>query len=117
LGDWEQNIGGGIEPATCGGGWSDGGEEGDLEHPEEPEGEEPLSVAAFCRRGLAGISRVFCFCMAAAQFMQRGAAAQKVEEKAKVEVQEEVVTAPSGGFSSSAQVVRKWYGDFFSLLL
>jgi len=43
--------------------------------------------------------------------MQRGAAAQKVEEKAKAEVQEEVVTAPSGGFGSSAQVVRKWYGD------
>lgn len=39
--------------------------------------------------------------------MQRGAAAQKAE----VEVQEEVVTAPSGGFASSAQVVRKWYGD------
>lgn len=44
--------------------------------------------------------------------MQRGAAAQKAEEKAEVEVQEEVVvTAPSGGFASSAQVVRKWYGD------
>lgn len=41
----EQNIGGGIEAATCGGG-SDGGEAGDLEHPEEPEGEESLSVAA-----------------------------------------------------------------------
>lgn len=40
--------------------------------------------------------------------MQRGAAAQKVEEKAKVEV---VVAAPSGGFGSSAQVARKWYGD------
>ncbi|CAD6232667.1 unnamed protein product [Miscanthus lutarioriparius] len=40
------------------------------------------------------------------KFMQRGAAAQKVEEKAKVEVQE-VVTAPSGGFGSSAQIVRK----------
>jgi len=40
--------------------------------------------------------------------MQRGAAAQKVEEKAKVEVQEEVVAAaPSGGFGSSAQVARK----------
>jgi len=36
---------GGIEAATCGGG-SDGGEAGDLEHPEEPEGEESLSVAA-----------------------------------------------------------------------
>lgn len=46
--------------------------------------------------------------------MQRGAAAQKVEEKAKVEVevQEEVVVAPSGGFGSSAQVARKWYGDW-----
>ncbi|CAD6232675.1 unnamed protein product [Miscanthus lutarioriparius] len=41
------------------------------------------------------------------KFMQRGAAAQKVEEKAKVEVQEEVVTAPSGGFGSLAQIVRK----------
>ncbi|CAO2185600.1 unnamed protein product [Urochloa humidicola] len=41
------------------------------------------------------------------KFMQRGAAAQKVEEKAKVEVQEEVVAAPSGGFGSSAQVTRK----------
>jgi len=42
------------------------------------------------------------------KFMQRGAAAQKVEEKAKVEVQEEVVAAaPSGGFGSSAQVARK----------
>ncbi|CAL4977770.1 unnamed protein product [Urochloa decumbens] len=44
------------------------------------------------------------------KFMQRGAAAQKVEEeKAKVEVQvqEEVAAAPSGGFSSSAQVARK----------
>ncbi|TKW13394.1 hypothetical protein SEVIR_5G098200v4 [Setaria viridis] len=43
------------------------------------------------------------------KFMQRGAAAQKVEEKAKVEVevQEEVVVAPSGGFGSSAQVARK----------
>jgi len=42
------------------------------------------------------------------KFMQRGAAAQKVEEKAKVEVQEEVAAAaPSGGFGSSAQVARK----------
>uniref|UniRef100_A0A804N028 Scarecrow-like transcription factor 11 (SCL11) n=1 Tax=Zea mays TaxID=4577 RepID=A0A804N028_MAIZE len=42
------------------------------------------------------------------KFMQRGAAAQKAEEKAEVEVQEEeVVMAPSGGFASSAQVVRK----------
>ncbi|PUZ58003.1 hypothetical protein GQ55_5G475300 [Panicum hallii var. hallii] len=41
------------------------------------------------------------------KFMQRGAAAQKVEEKAKVEVQEEVVVAPIGGFGSSAQVARK----------
>ncbi|CAO2204666.1 unnamed protein product [Urochloa humidicola] len=42
------------------------------------------------------------------KFMQRGAAAQKVEEeKAKVEVQEEVVVAPTGGFGSSAQVARK----------
>ncbi|CAL4951452.1 unnamed protein product [Urochloa decumbens] len=43
------------------------------------------------------------------KFMQRGAAAQKVEEeKAKVEVQEEVVVAPpSGVFGSSAQVARK----------
>ncbi|KAG2595713.1 uncharacterized protein LOC120706008 [Panicum virgatum] len=42
------------------------------------------------------------------KFMQRGAAAQKVEEKAKVEVQEEVVAAaPSGVFGSSAQVARK----------
>ncbi|RLM93161.1 uncharacterized protein C2845_PM08G05430 [Panicum miliaceum] len=41
------------------------------------------------------------------KFMQRGAAAQNVEEKAKVEVQEEVVVAPSGGFGSSAQVARK----------
>lgn len=46
--------------------------------------------------------------------MQRGAAAQKAEEekaKVEVEVQEEVVAAPSGGFGSSAQVARKWYGD------
>ncbi|PAN32207.1 hypothetical protein PAHAL_5G471400 [Panicum hallii] len=41
------------------------------------------------------------------KFMQRGAAAQKVEEKAKVEVQEEVVVASSGGSGSSAQVARK----------
>ncbi|KAF8662887.1 hypothetical protein HU200_055469 [Digitaria exilis] len=42
------------------------------------------------------------------KFMQRGAAAQKaVVEKAKVEVQEEVLAAPSGGFGSSAQVSRK----------
>ncbi|KAJ1282640.1 hypothetical protein BS78_03G067200 [Paspalum vaginatum] len=42
------------------------------------------------------------------KFMQRGAAAQKVEEKAKVEVQEEsVVAAPNGGPGSSAQVPRK----------
>jgi len=42
------------------------------------------------------------------KFMQRGAAAQEVEEKAKVEVQEEVVAAaPRGGFGSSAQVARK----------
>jgi hypothetical protein len=50
-------------------------------------------------------------CGLAVQFMQRGAAAQKVEEKAKVEVQEEVVVASSGGSGSSAQVARKWYGD------
>ncbi|XP_062192942.1 uncharacterized protein LOC133896365 [Phragmites australis] len=41
------------------------------------------------------------------KFMQRGAAAQKVEEKAKVEAQEEVVMAASGGVGSSAQVARK----------
>lgn len=61
-GAWVKETGGGIEPAACGG-ISDGGEAGDLEHPQEPQGEEPLSVApsgSSCRRGLAGISRRFC---------------------------------------------------------
>ncbi|KAL6847890.1 hypothetical protein ACP4OV_022018 [Aristida adscensionis] len=46
------------------------------------------------------------------KFMQRAAAAQKVEEKAEVEVQEPVpATAASGGVGSSAQVARKCLAD------
>jgi M-phase phosphoprotein 6, animal type len=45
--------------------------------------------------------------------MQRAAAAQKVQEKAEVEVETaaQVLAATDGGSGSSAQVRRKWYGD------
>ncbi|VAH56611.1 unnamed protein product [Triticum turgidum subsp. durum] len=49
------------------------------------------------------------------KFMQRAAVAQKIEDKADVEVEEaaaEVVMTPAangGGVSSSVQVARKWY--------
>ena len=75
----------------------------------------PLSGARFVipSRWLGVSLGWLCLCGVGVQFMQRGAAAQKVEEKAKVEVQEEVAAAaPSGGFGSSAQVARKWYGDW-----
>ncbi|XP_062189298.1 uncharacterized protein LOC133892428 isoform X2 [Phragmites australis] len=41
------------------------------------------------------------------KFMQRGAAAREVEEKAKVEVKEEVVMAAGASVGSSAQIARK----------